>query len=74
MSNRSNPPGLQDLLSRLESRRRNDPRDSLFRLAVRLPLDVSRFAMGTYSWRMVTVSGAGNLLTVWTPEQTVTLQ
>jgi hypothetical protein len=37
-------------------------------------LDVSRFAKGTYSWRMVAVGGAGNLLTVWTPDQTVTLR
>lgn len=37
-------------------------------------LNVSRFAKGTYSWRMAAVGGAGNLLTVWTPEQRVTLR
>jgi len=37
-------------------------------------LNVSHFAKGTYSWRMAAVGGAGNLLTVWTPDQRVTLR
>ncbi len=37
-------------------------------------LNVSRFAKGTYSWRMAAVGGAGNLLTVWTPEQRIMLR
>ncbi len=36
MNNRPNVPGLQDLLSQLESRQRNDPHDTLVQLAVRL--------------------------------------
>ena len=37
-------------------------------------LNVSHFAKGTYSWRMAAVGGAGNLLTVWTPDQRITLR
>ncbi len=37
-------------------------------------LNVNHFAKGTYSWRMAAVGGAGNLLTVWTPDQRITLR